>query len=223
VVATMSRTVHHSACEGLPELRSGSHLSPEDGACLMEYVSVIAGTPFSDHPRCTDPTLAALARFVNDASTDAGRPLLTAFAPELAGTGPVDPRGTAAIVLATVSYADEAAGEPAALRRTVRRAQRWYDRVTGAGALASLARHLDPVHRRGTAYRCLEKSVVVLRALPEARRDSALQGALAAAMEAAVASTGRPRRDGATESAPRRRTHASRSTTADGARNIVRA
>ena len=101
----MSRSVRPSECAGLPELRSGSHLSPEDGACLMEYVSVIAGTPFSDHPRCTDPTLAALARLVNDACSDSGRPLLTAFAPELAGTGPVDPRGTAAIVLATVSYA----------------------------------------------------------------------------------------------------------------------
>ena len=69
----------------------------------MEYVSVIAGTPFSDHPRCTDPTLAALARLVNDACTDSGRHLLTAFAPELTRIGPVDPLGTAAIVLATVS------------------------------------------------------------------------------------------------------------------------
>jgi len=188
----------------------------------MEYVSVLAGSRFSDHPPCTDPTLATLAREVNDACTDAGRPRLTVFAPDLAGTGPVDARGTAAIVLATVSYADEAADDPAALRRTVRRAQRWYDRVTGTGVLASLARHLDPVHRRGSACRCLEQSVAVLHALPEAQRDSALHGALAAAMNAAVASTPRAAGDRGPETATRRPTRASRSTTADGARNIVR-
>ena len=65
----------------------------------MEYVSVLAGAPFSDHPRGTDPTLAALARLVNDACTDAGRPLLAALAPQLACTGPLDPRETAALVV----------------------------------------------------------------------------------------------------------------------------
>jgi hypothetical protein len=193
VVPTMSRTVHRSECEGLPELRTGSHLVPEDGACLMEYVSVLAGARFSDHPRCTDPTLAALARLVNDACTDAGRPLLAAFAPELAGTGPVDPRATAAIVLVTVTWASKAVGEPATMRRKVRRAQRRYDRVTGAGALASLARHLDVVHRWGSGRHCLEASIAALHALPEAERDSALQGALAAAIAvSAVESSPRP-------------------------------
>ena len=187
----------------------------------MEYVSVIAGTPFSDHPRGTDPTLAALARLVNDASTDSGRPLLTAFAPELARTGPVDPLGTAAIVLATVSYAHRVAGEPATLRRTVRRAQRRYGSVTRAGTLGSLARHLNFLYRRGPACRCLEASVAALRALPEAQRDPALQGALVAAITAAVASTGRSPRDPDAEGLSRRRTRASRSTTAGGARNIV--
>jgi hypothetical protein len=183
----MNRTVPHSECAGLPELRRGSHLFPEDGACLMEYVSVLAGTPFSDHPRCTDPTVATLARLVNDASTDAGRPLLTAFAPELAGMNPLDARGTAAVVLATVSWAHEATGDTGILRRAVRRARRRYDRVTGAGPRASLARHLDVLHRWGSARHRLEASVAALHGLPEAQRDPALRGALAAAIDAAVA------------------------------------
>jgi hypothetical protein len=191
----------------------------------MEYVSVLAGTTFSDHPRCTDPTLATLARLVNDSCTDAGRPLLTAFAPELAGTGPVDPCGTAAIVLATVHWAHRAAGEPAAMRRHVRRAQRRYDRVTGGGTLAALARHLDFLHRRGSARRRLEGSVAALCALPGPQRDSALQGALAVATAVAVAvapaSTGSSPHDPVPEADARRRTRAARSATAGGLQNIA--
>jgi hypothetical protein len=161
----------------------------------MEYVSVLAGAPFSDHPRGTDPTLAALARLVNDACTDAGRPLLAAFAPQLAGTGPLDPRGTAAVVLAAVSWAHTAAGEPASLRRKVRGAQRRYVTVTGAGVRAALARHTDVLHRCGSARHRLEACVAALCALPGAQRDSALRGMLATAIAAAVASTGRSPRD----------------------------
>jgi hypothetical protein len=214
-VVPMSRTVPPSDCAGLPELGSGCHLVPEDGACLMEYVSVLAGTPFSDHPSCTDPTLASLARLVNDASTDAGRPLLATFAPQLAGTGPLEPSGTAAVVLATVCWAQAAAGEPPAMRRRVRRAQQRYDRVTGTGARASLARRLDAVHRAGPARHRLEASVAALHALPEERRDPALRAALAAAITAAVASTGGSPRGtaGTGDAVP--------STTAGGARDVL--
>ena len=191
----MIRTVRSSDCAGLPELRPGSHLAPEDGACLMEYVSVLAGAPFSDHPRGTDPTLAALARLVNDACTDAGRPLLATFAPQLAGIGPLDPRGTAAVVLAAVSWAHTAAGEPASLRRKVQGAQRRYVTVTGAGVRAALARHTDVLHRCGSARHRLETSAAELCALPGAQRDPALRGMLAAAIAAAVASTGSSPRD----------------------------
>jgi hypothetical protein len=189
----------------------------------MEYVSVLAGTTFSDHPPCTDPTLAALARLVNDSCTDTGRPLLTAFAPELAGAGPVDPCGTAAIVLATVQWAHTAAGEPASMRRHVRRAQRRYDRVTGAGTLAALARRLDFLHRQGAGRRRLEASVAALSALPGPQRDSALQGALAVASAVAVApaSTGRSPHDPVPEVDARRRTRGARSSTPGGLQTFV--
>ncbi len=161
----------------------------------MEYVSVLAGAPFSDHPRGTDPTLAALARLVNDACTDAGRPLLATFAPQLAGIRPLDPRGTAAVVLAAVSWAYAAAGEPASLRRTVRGAQRRYVTVTGAGVRAAMSRHTDVLHRCGSARHRLEACVAELCTPPGAQRDTALRGMLAAALAAAVASTGGSPRD----------------------------
>jgi hypothetical protein len=167
----------------------------------MEYVSVIAGTTFSDRPRCTDPTLAELARLVNDASTDAGRPLLAAFAPALAAAAPGDARQTAAVVRATVRAAHAAAGDTAVLRRHVRRAEARYDSVTGDGPRAALARQLDPLHRRGAARRCLDVSVTALWALPGARRDSALRAALAAAVAAALSAPST--RDGHVAEAPR--------------------
>jgi hypothetical protein len=182
-----------SAPDGLPELQAGAHLSPEDGACLMEYVSVLAGMAFTDHPRCTDPTLATVARLVNDASTDAGRPQLAAFAPLLAETGhSPDPRRTSAMVLATVRAAHAAAGDTAVLRRLLRVAERRYDRVTGAGPLAALARQLDVLHRHGGGRRRLELSLAALRQLPGSQRDTALRAALAAALAVALAPTRAP-------------------------------
>ena len=43
-------------------LSSGSHESPSEGHCLLEVVSMFAGEPFSDRPRCVCPVLAAFAR-----------------------------------------------------------------------------------------------------------------------------------------------------------------
>jgi hypothetical protein len=170
--------------DGLPELQAGAHLMPEDGACLMEYVSVLAGAPFNDHPRCTDPTLGTVARLVNDSCTDAGRPQLTAFAPVLAETPPADACRTAAIVRAAVRTACMAAGDTA-LRRHLRHAECRYERVTSAGRTAAVARRLDPLYRRGRGRHHLEASVAALRVLPEPERDAALIAILAAAIAAA--------------------------------------
>lgn len=127
---------------------------------------------------------------MNDASTDAGRPLLAAFAPLLAETlHPADPGRTAAVVRATVLAAHAAAGDTAVLRRLVRGAERRYDRVTGAGPLAALARHLGPLHWQGVGRRRLEVSLAALGELPESQRDTALRAALAAALAAAFAPT----------------------------------
>jgi hypothetical protein len=69
----------------MPILVVGRHRSPRHGACLMEYTSVLAGERFSDSPRCTDPVLAAVARAVNDYSSDAARQRIAPYAGDLTG------------------------------------------------------------------------------------------------------------------------------------------
>jgi hypothetical protein len=51
----------------------------------MELASLLAGEPWSDHPACTHPLLAAVARQVNDHTSDAGRSRLTELIPSVIG------------------------------------------------------------------------------------------------------------------------------------------
>lgn len=69
----------------LPLLSAGPHAHPRDGACFMEMASLLAGEPWSDHPRCTHPVLAALARAVNDRCSDDGRRTLAPHIPDVIG------------------------------------------------------------------------------------------------------------------------------------------
>lgn len=69
----------------LPLLSRGRHRRPRSGACVMEYASYLAGEKWSDHPACTHPLLAELARQVNDFSSDAARQGLAELVPELIG------------------------------------------------------------------------------------------------------------------------------------------
>jgi hypothetical protein len=73
----------------MPVLSAGKHSRPSQGACLMEYVSVLAGRRFSAKPECTDRTLAAIARAVNDYSSDAARQQLGCYAGVLTTAGPL--------------------------------------------------------------------------------------------------------------------------------------
>ncbi|HUE25944.1 MAG TPA: hypothetical protein VMP89_04150 [Solirubrobacteraceae bacterium] len=40
-------------------LAYGTHATPDDGRCAMEWVSYLAGEPHSDHPACVSPVLRA--------------------------------------------------------------------------------------------------------------------------------------------------------------------
>jgi len=53
-------------------LAPGRHQRPDDGVCVMELASMLAGERLTDHPRTVCPTLAALLRGYND-GIDAGR------------------------------------------------------------------------------------------------------------------------------------------------------
>ena len=71
--------------ELIPILSRGKHRSPRKGACFMELVSYLAGERWSDHPACTHPLLAEVARDVNDCTSDVGRPLLAELIPSVIG------------------------------------------------------------------------------------------------------------------------------------------
>lgn len=76
----------------LPRLSPGRHRNPKRGACLMEYASFLAGERWSDHPACTHPVLAALARGVNDLISAEARDSLLPMVPRLIGLTSDDPR-----------------------------------------------------------------------------------------------------------------------------------
>ena len=69
----------------LPVLSRGKHRNPRKGACFMEFASLLAGERWSDHPACTHPLLAAVARHVNDYTSDAGRSRLAELIPSVIG------------------------------------------------------------------------------------------------------------------------------------------
>lgn len=75
----------------VPHLSRGKHRNPRKGACFMELASFLAGERWSDHPACTHPLLAALARHVNDQTSDAARPRLAALIPSVIGLTSDDP------------------------------------------------------------------------------------------------------------------------------------
>ncbi|MFL5863180.1 MAG: hypothetical protein ACJ780_20810, partial [Solirubrobacteraceae bacterium] len=47
-------------------LAYGTHASPQDGRCAMEWVSYLAGEPHSDQPTCVSPVLRAMCIALND-------------------------------------------------------------------------------------------------------------------------------------------------------------
>ena len=51
----------------------------------MELASYLAGERWSDHPACTHPLLASVARLVNDHTSDQGRPSLAELIPSVIG------------------------------------------------------------------------------------------------------------------------------------------
>jgi hypothetical protein len=71
--------------DGLPILSRGKHRTARKGACFMEMASLLANEPWSDHPKCTHPVLAHLARMVNDHTTDRHRGDLVTLIPSVVG------------------------------------------------------------------------------------------------------------------------------------------
>lgn len=88
-----------SVPDGVPVLSRGRHRNARRGACFMEMASFLAGEKWSDHPACTHPLLATVARCVNDLADNGTRQRLTPMINDVIGLYPTDPRVDAAIVL----------------------------------------------------------------------------------------------------------------------------
>ena len=95
----------------LPILSSGRHRNPRKGACFMEMASVLAGEKWSDHPKCTQPLLGDLARWVNDCTSDDQRSRLAVLIPDVVGLSSDDPRLDARIALRCAATALPVADE----------------------------------------------------------------------------------------------------------------
>ena len=48
------------------KLSKGRHDSPDEGACVMELASMLAGEPFSDLPASVCPVIGSCLRAYND-------------------------------------------------------------------------------------------------------------------------------------------------------------
>lgn len=155
-----------------PEIRPGTHLDPDAGACLMELVSVAAGAAWSDHPSCTHPLVAHLARRVNDALSDTSRQQLRPLVPVLARSGPAGLGSFAAICLACTSY-------------TLQQRPSWTVLQLHSLAVRHSRRpQRNWLYEHGAAYRTMEICVSALTRLPSDRADQALTGLLLHAISA---------------------------------------
>jgi hypothetical protein len=71
------------------KLSKGKHTSAEEGACVMELASMLAGEQFTDHPACACPVIGSFLRAYNDSIDDDRRQDLYRYASQI-----VDTRGS---------------------------------------------------------------------------------------------------------------------------------
>ena len=89
----------------MPVLSRGKHRNPRSGACFMEFASYLAGEAWSDHPACTHPLLASVARMVNDCTSDTARARLVPLIPSVIGLRGDDARVRLLIALRAATSA----------------------------------------------------------------------------------------------------------------------
>jgi hypothetical protein len=68
------------------KLGKGKHSSPDDGACVMELASMLAGESFTDHPSSVCPVIGSFLRAYNDSIDDERRQDLYAYASKVVGS-----------------------------------------------------------------------------------------------------------------------------------------
>jgi hypothetical protein len=83
----------------MPILSAGRHRNAKRGACFMEFASYLAGEKWSDHPACTHPVLAAVARNVNDLASDSTRATFVRHIHRVVGLVSSDPLVTVSLTV----------------------------------------------------------------------------------------------------------------------------
>jgi hypothetical protein len=68
------------------KLGKGKHSSADDGACVMELASMLAGESFTDHPSSVCPVIGSFLRAYNDSIDDERRQDLYAYASKVVGS-----------------------------------------------------------------------------------------------------------------------------------------
>ena len=132
-------------------LSKGKHSSPENGACVMELASMLAGEPFTDHPQTVCPVIGSFLRAYNDSVDDEKRQDLYAYASEVVGT-----RATAQVQRARAErlaqWCDQMRSThwtrallPSALRAIATRRQPPVEAV-GTHAVQAIRRHTPQTH-----------------------------------------------------------------------------
>jgi hypothetical protein len=67
-------------------LSCGTHATPKEGRCAMEWVSHLAGEPHSAEPACVSPVLRAFCASLDDGLEDIPRQQLRRYLPRTIGT-----------------------------------------------------------------------------------------------------------------------------------------
>ena len=136
-----------SAPDFLPTLSAGAHDAEAGEACVMEYVSLLAGEQWSDRPECTHPILAHEARTTNDLLLDVDRPRLVPLIGRLFGTTEDSPEIRTALRLAQARRVAELVDRSARARIDAALAATPADPIAAAFAFPIAEGDLDPEHR----------------------------------------------------------------------------
>lgn len=140
-------TVSHQTIK----LSRGAHGSPDEGACVMELASILAGEPFTDRPATACPVIGSLLRAYNDSVDDARRQDLYEYAARVVGS-----QASELVQRARAEHLAAWAAERLPGRRPwLARRRRWQVgawlrkselETLGAQAIRLISKHTDETH-----------------------------------------------------------------------------
>jgi hypothetical protein len=138
------------------KLAKGKHQSAEQGACVIELASMLAGEPFTDHPQSVSAPIASFLRRYNDLLDDRRRQDLYPYAARVVGSA-CTPEVEFARVRRLMAWADRMwatrrwplRSRLAAYRRNKARTN--HPELAGSYAVRALPRMSDAAHAAALA------------------------------------------------------------------------